>query len=144
MSFGILPEYTSDARNGRRFPSLCRVSSELVAIIGGSIQETQYLQSCLLYNLANESVSALPHLNQKRRTSSSCFLDNKLYTFCGRSEHGYLNTIEMLAMDPSSGHQGNNNWRLLQGVYPSVLKARANCIACPINASEIVIMGGYN
>ena len=81
------PDYSGPAR---LWPSLCRVSKKLVAIIGGRLG-SENTNSCILYDLEGKlALPDLPNLKQGRSQSSSCYLGGHIYTFGGFHGRGYF------------------------------------------------------
>ena len=66
----------------RQWPSLCKVSNNLVFLIGGE-EDGIYLKTCLRYDIAANAWEQMPPMQISRTANSSCLLGDKLYVFCG-------------------------------------------------------------
>ena len=83
-------------------------------------------------------------MNVARYACSSCPLAGFLYVFCGMGECSkYENSIERLPLVESTPTQKDQSWMLIYsaGMNPG-FPPRYSAIACPLNFSQIVIMGG--
>ena len=135
-------------------PSLCKVSSTHAFLIGGSIinyGKTSNVRGCQRYDLETNEWEFMPEIHVGRHSCSSCKLGDSLYVFCGHNSTGALNTVtealntvEKLRIVPDSvSEQQEQTWQLISTKnFSRDFTPRIRTIVCPLNANEIVIMGG--
>ena len=106
---------------------------------GGVNDNAEDLRSVERYANASNEWAEMPQLNVARASHGSCVLATAVYAVCGyNSQHGFLNLVEKLeTRDLEAG------WLLIQ-IPPTSLKPREWPIVSALNASEILIMGGYD
>ena len=85
----------------------------------------------------------LPTLNVARGYLSACCVKNSVYAICGKSNEGYLSSIEKLSR-PDEQLSNNNTaaWDLLE-IEESVLSPRSSTLAFALNEQELLISGGF-
>ena len=89
----------------REFPSLCLLPNKIVLLSGGKMGRNPS-ESCLVYNMSEDVWKSAPNMDWGRTMHSSCYLDGKVYVFCGMVDHRYTNSIETIAVSPSGELQG--------------------------------------
>ena len=136
-----LPDYPGKARQGI---SPCKISYKHALIVGGAHEETEFLNSCLRFDLSRQEWEPMPSMNVARVLSSSCVLgDHRVFVFCGMSSTGFLQSIEVLQIRDSASEQMREAWQLVPLNLISELTPRSYAVVCPVNQSEILVMGGY-
>ena len=87
----------------------------------------------------------MPSMQVGREKSSSCSLDGYLFAFCGyNANQGQLKSIEKLRVVRSASEQNQESWQLIPVAnIASSLTPRESVVACPLNETKILIMGGY-
>ena len=83
----------------------------------------------------------MPELNQERTNAGACVLQAKIYVFCGSSDNE-INSIEAIS-ETALISNSTARWQLIEAPR-NVLSSRTSLTVCPINDTEIVIMGGLN
>ena len=112
-------------------------------MIGGS-SGGKYLNTCLRFDLAGEAWEQMPSMQVARQQSSSCFLSGNLYAFCGlNGDKGLLQSIEKLRVFALASEQKQQAWQLIpEGNFAADFSPRCSLVACPLNSTQILIMGG--
>ena len=66
-----------------------------------------------------------------------------MYVFCGSSSNGsFLNSIESLKLEVEASEQKQQIWQLIPEKQTKRLTPRIDPVSCPLNANQILIMGG--
>ena len=99
------------------------------------------MTSCERYCIRTDQWFTAPDLNVARAGHSSCAQGRFLFVFCGCNDTGKLNSIEQLDTEADTSGSATQ-WNLIS-VSPDVFSGRINPLVVPINATEILIMGGY-
>ena len=81
-------------------------------------------------------------MNEARRECSSCALAGHLYVFCGYNSNGDLQSIEKLRVVESCSEQKMQAWEVIQTSIDSSFRVRRLVVACPLDETRILIMGG--
>jgi len=86
----------------------------------------------------------MPSLRRARYFTNACYLNGTLYVFGGRIGQKFktINSIEMLNL--SDAARGEASWMIFQPPEYSTLSPRFSAMFGPVNAEEIVIIGGRN
>ena len=86
----------------RSFPSFSKVNDKFLFLIGGA-NSNDYMNSCVRYDVEKNLWEVMPFMIEGRMSHSSCFLENKVYVFCGRNAQGPMISIESLKIteDPT-------------------------------------------
>ena len=115
-------------------------SMKYCVVLGGRKRnEESFLSSCELYDIQNEIVTVLPSLNVGRGYLSACCVKNSVYAICGKSNEGYLSSIEKLSRPDDND---TASWDLLE-IDESVLSPRSSTLAFALNDQELLISGGF-
>ena len=133
-------------------PIFCKTSEIHAFLIGGKHDVIEGwrragcigLKSCLRFDLAKDTWEEMPSMQEDRREASSCALAGYLYVFCGHKHGRYnLNSIEKLQLVDSASEQNQQVWQLIPtSNLASDFTARKSPVACPLNKTQILIMGG--
>ena len=84
----------------------------------------------------------LPSLNIGRGYLSACCVKNSVYAICGKSNEGYLSSIEKLSRPDNQTNDATASWDLLE-IDESVLSPRSSTLAFALNDQELLISGGF-
>lgn len=125
----------------RHHPSICNVRNEHVYLIGG-LTDGSYTGTCYRYCLTFDFWAEMPSLCVPRQYHSSCVSGNCIFTVAGAGDDGTLNSIEVLRIADVPTEQIHEQWQLL-GVSEEDLKPRWHPVVQPLNATEILIAGGF-
>ena len=79
-----------------------------------------------------------------RTRTASCFLASYLYVFCGDHHGNKRKAVERLKIEASEDRQMEQAWQLICLKSKTILSPRTRPVACPLNDSQILIMGGYD
>ena len=123
----------------REWPALTFVAAaQAIYLTGGVSYRT--LTSCERYCIRTDQWFPAPDLNVARYDHSSCAQGRFLFVFCGYNNTGPLNSIEQLDTEADTNGSATQ-WNLIS-VSPDVFPGRWWPLVVPINATEILIMGG--
>ena len=134
-----LPDYPDQAR---WYPSLCRTSQRHAFLIGGHVEQDYWLNTCLRFDVIKSRWEQMPSMNKARQMCSSCALAGHLYVFCGYNYNGDLHSIEKLRIVKSCSEQKMEAWEVIQTSIDSDFRVQRLVVACPLDETRILIMGG--
>ena len=122
---------------------MCKISKRHAFLLGGKVAGALQ-KSCLRYDLDENVWLPMPDMQVARAASSSCYIAGYVYVLCGgHKDSKWPNSIEKLFISESTSEQLQQSWHFIpMKNVASELTPRTNFIACPINKTEIVIMGG--
>ena len=102
------------------------------------------MDSVECYSVEDDDWFEGPDLNLPRYDTSSCTLGDRVYCFGGvQGYKSYYNSIEWLdASDCLFSGTVMPSWNLIEISQKKKLDPRYGSLFCPINANELVIMGG--
>ena len=123
-------------------PSLCRLSDTVAVVVGG-VSQGSWLKSCFTYDVETHSITTLPEMNEARWSQGSCVHGDYLYTFGGHRHAACINSIEKLQVTGELG-PASRAWQLIPASQVPNYTPRGWTLACPLNADEIVLIGGNN
>ena len=121
--------------------SMCLVNSKFVYVTGGALPNS--VSNCRRYDTDRNLWQEIQSMNQVRREHSSCQLGGHIYVFGGfYSETGkdYW-PVEKLPIADDPNIQAQKQWEVIPDLtaLPDLFKR----FSIPLNANEIVILGGY-
>ena len=95
------------------------------------------------YNIEKLVWKRAPDLNVARAAHSGCSIGEKTYVFAGATNgRKAINSIESLNAEALIAGTSRIEWTLIE-IPVEAFAPRWGLIAAPINATEIVVMGGY-
>ena len=118
-------------------------AAQAIYLTGGQNEDCLTLTSCERYCIRTDQWFPAPDLNVARWYHSSCVQGRFLFVICGYNLiDRYLNSIEQLDTEADTNGSATQ-WNLIS-VSPDVLSVWSWPLVVPINATEILIMGGWN
>ena len=142
----------ADPPTPRFSPSLVNYHDLYIFVSGGENprKNTEKLTSVDRYDIANDRWSpsgAVPPLNQKRHSHSSCTLGDFIYVCCGYDGSLFLSSIERLNVKAlhASRLAVPQDWAFLclkQPLDSETFKGRRNTLFAPISDKDLIILGG--
>ena len=120
------------------------MQSRYLIISGGCDKDkSEYFASVEKYDITNNTWTPAPSMHTPRRYHSTCCLAQYLYVFAGENSTGKLNSIEVISASAFVDNRDDTQWELIQ-IPTNSFTPRDMCLVSPLNATQIVILGGYS
>ena len=122
--------------------SVTNFKNKLVVVAGGTNEIGSDYATVEIYSLVDEKWTKAPKLNERRCNHSSCTLGDSVYLF-GCTGGISSSAIEWLDFEAHLRGHYQPHWNIIRP-DADLLKARVSSLFCPVNSTQILIMGGSN